>query len=494
MLTEFLNALINVVWSDALVAICFGIGIFYTFRSRFVQLRLIPAMIKLSFDRHNSTEGISAFQSFCTALGGRIGTGNISGTALAIFYGGPGSIFWLWVISFFGAATAYAEAALAQLWKKQIDGEYRGGPAYYIESGLGSRGFAMMFAVVAILSCGLLLPAVQANAIAIAFKHAAAVPPVVSGVINAVLLAAVICGGLKRIASAMEMVVPIMGGFYLLVSMAIIIANIDQLAEVMRLIVSSALGVHPILGAIAGMALRYGVRRGIFANEAGLGTAAHAAAAAEVSHPAKQGLVQAFSVYVDTIFFCTLTGLMILLSDCYNVIGNIGIGGSTAISDGACYLYIGSGQLMDKYAKLTDIGGTEFVQAAVNSLLSHGGALIVAICIGFFAFTSLIAYYYQAETNIAFIFKSRYQRKNITRLLRLMICSSVIFASVNSASVVWLIGDIGSGVMSWINIIALLQLSGTAIYLLEDWQSGNDVFKSERSKIYNAPLWRKRKQ
>jgi len=492
LLTELLNVIINIVWSDVLIAICFAIGILYSIRSRFCQVRLIPAMITLSFDRRNSLQGISAFQSFCTALGGRVGTGNISGTALAIFYGGPGSIFWMWVIAFFGAATAYAEAALAQLWKKQIDGEYRGGPAYYIEYGLGSRRFALLFAFVAVASCGILLPAVQANAIATAFENAAAVPAIVSGVIVAILLALVIFGGLKRIASSMELVVPIMGGFYLLIAMAIIIVNFDKLAEVMRLIFSSAFAIDPLMGAIAGMALRYGVRRGIFANEVGLGTAAHAAAAAEVSHPAKQGLVQALSVYVDTIFFCTLTGLMILLTNCYNVIGNLGANGSTAISDGACYLYIGSGSIMNKYAQIVDIGGAEFVQAAVNSLIAKGGAMIVAICIAFFAFTSLVAYYYQAETNLAFICKSRYQRQNTTRLLRLIICLTVVFASINSATAVWLIGDIGSGLMSWINIIALVPLSGVAIRLLEDWQSGNEQFRPDRCHIYNAPLWRKR--
>ncbi len=246
------------------------------------------------------------------ALGGRVGTGNIAGVASAIGFGGPGAVFWMWAIAFLGAGSAYTEAALAQVYKEEMDGEYRGGPQYYIEKGIGNKAFAVVFAVSAIVAVGIFLPGIQANSIASAMNNAFGIPTIASGLFVAACLGAIIFGGVKRIGKAAEILVPFMAIAYIIVALIIIATNLDKVPGVFSLILGSAFSTKSAFGAIIGQAIMWGVKRGIYSNEAGQGTGPMAAAAAEVSHPAKQGLVQAFSVYVDTLFVCSATAFMIL--------------------------------------------------------------------------------------------------------------------------------------------------------------------------------------
>ena len=278
-------------------------------------------MIRLLFQKKVGEVGISSFQALTMTLAGRVGTGNIAGVATAICFGGPGALFWMWVVAFLGASSAFVESTLGQVFKVNIDGEYRGGPAYYIEKGLHSKPFAVLFAVVTVLAAGFLCPGVQGNSITSAFTHAFGLNTAVTTVFVISLLCFIIFGGITRIAQFTVVVVPFMAQIYIVAALIIVGVNIDKFPAMLQLVFSSAFGVNSMFGAMLGTAVTWGVKRGLYSNEAGQGTGPHASSAAAVSHPAKQGLVQAFSVYIDTLFVCSATGFMILLTGCYNVIG-----------------------------------------------------------------------------------------------------------------------------------------------------------------------------
>ncbi len=481
---DFLN---GIIWSNALIVLCLVTGLYFSVRTKFLQVRLIKPMVKYMFEGKDSKQGISSFQALCTALAGRVGTGNIAGTATAIYFGGPGALVWMWIIAFLGASSAYMEAALAQVWKTEIDGQYRGGPAYYIEKGMGSRWYAMVFSISTLLACGLLLPGVQANSIANAFHNVAGVPNIASGIVIAGILGLIIFGGIRRIAKVAEIVVPFMAIIYILMAFVILFVNFDKLGEVFVLIFSSAFGADATYGGIIGSAVAWGVKRGIYSNEAGQGSAPHAAAAAEVSHPAKQGLVQAFSVYIDTLFVCSATGFMILMTDCFNVF-NEGTGK---------FLHVGASAEMQALAE-TQTVGPQFTQEAVSTFTGNFGGWFVAICLAFFAFTTIMAYYYQAESNVAYIFRHQdsKMRRTVTLVLRLAMIAAVLYSTVATATAAWNAGDVGVGLMAWINIIALWILQKPALATLKDYEAqrkaGLDpVFDPEKLGIKNAEIWTK---
>ena len=317
---KIIQSVNDVIWSNALIILCLGTGIYFSVVTRFLQVRYLKDMVKLLFSGKSSDKGVSSFQAFAIAISGRVGTGNIAGVATAIAMGGPGSIFWMWLIAFLGAASAFVEATLGQIYKQVNNGQYRGGPAFYIEKGLGVKWYAILFAVATILSTAFFLPGVQSNSIALSVQNAFNVPVYVTGFIIVLLLGLVIFGGVKRIGKVAEVVVPFMAGAYILMAVVIMVMNIHQVPAALSLIISSAFDLKPAFAGVFGMAVSWGVKRGIYSNEAGQGTAPHAAAAAEVSHPAQQGLVQAFSVYVDTLFVCTATAFMILFTGRYNVV------------------------------------------------------------------------------------------------------------------------------------------------------------------------------
>ena len=477
MFDDLIKGINDIVWSNALIFVALASGLFYSFKTRFVQIRLFKEMIRLLFGGKSSERGVSSFQAFAIAISGRVGTGNIAGVATAIALGGPGAIFWMWIIAFVGSASAFVEATLGQLYKENKAGEYRGGPAYYIEKGLGIRWFAAVFAIATIMSTAFFLPGVQANSIAAGIKNAFDIDMAYTGIVIIVLLAVIVFGGVKRIGKFSEIVVPFMAIAYVLLAVVIIAINFKEIPEVFGLIISSAFGVNQAFSGIVGMAIMWGVKRGIYSNEAGQGTAPHAAAAAEVSHPAKQGLVQAFSVYIDTLFVCTATALMILFTFQYNVID----------PDGGFI-----------YEHLPGVNyGPEYTQAAIESQFPGFGTIFVAIALSFFAFTTIMAYYYIAETNVSYLDHEN-KRPWMIWALRILILGATFFGAIKSASLAWTMGDIGVGIMAWLNFIAIFMLRKPALALLKDYErqkkEGKDpVFDPDDTDldIHNVDIWRR---
>lgn len=475
---RIIDFLLSIIWSDALVVLCIVGGLYFSIQTKFVQVRLFKSMFLYLFRNKSSEKGVSSFQAFAIAISGRIGTGNIAGVATAIAIGGPGAIFWMWLIAFFGASTAYVEATLGQIYKEVKDGEYRGGPAFYIKKGLGSKKFAALFSIITIISCSFFLPGVQSNSAAAALNQAFEINSLYSGIGIALLLGFIIFGGVKRIAKAAEIIVPFMAIGYILMAVLIIGMNISEVPSMFKLIFESAFGIHSTFGGILGSAIAMGVKRGLYSNEAGQGTAPHAAAAAEVEHPAQQGLVQAFSIYVDTLFICTATALMILFSGLYNV------------SDG-------SGGFL--YKNLTDVdSGPEFTQFAVDSFFPGFGFGFVAIALFFFVFTTLMAYYYMAETNLSFMFKDKINPIALFSL-RIVLLLTIIFGAINTSARAWDLGDIGVGLMAWLNFIAILLLRKPAIIALRDFERQKKLkvkkyhFNPEELGIKNTEAWDKDK-
>ncbi len=477
MIEEIIKGINDIVWSNALIFVALASGLFYSFKTRFVQIRMVKEMVRLLFGGKSSERGVSSFQAFAIAISGRVGTGNIAGVATAIALGGPGAIFWMWVIAFLGSASAFIEATLGQLYKENKGGEYRGGPAYYIEKGLGIKWFATLFAIATILSTALFLPGVQANSIAAGVNSAFGIDVTYTGIAIIVFLAVIVFGGVKRIGKFSEIVVPFMAIAYILLAVIIIGMNFREIPEILKLIISSAFGANQAFGGIVGMAIMWGVKRGVYSNEAGQGTAPHAAAAAEVSHPAKQGLVQAFSVYIDTLFICTATAFMILFTLQYNVIDPSG-GFISENIPGVVY-------------------GPEYTQLAIESQFPGFGKIFVAIALSFFAFTTIMAYYYIAETNVSYL-DHKNKNKWMIWVLRILLLTATFYGSIKSAELAWTMGDIGVGIMAWLNFIAIFLLRKPALALLKDYEKqkkeGKDpVYDPDESNlgIKNVEIWRR---
>ena len=434
-----------IVWSSALVFLCLAAGLFYTIVTRAVQIRFFRRMWSILFDGKASSRGISSFQALTVSLSGRVGTGNIAGVATAIGLGGPGAVFWMWIMGILGAATSFIECTLGQLYKEEINGEYRGGPAFYLEGALGSRLLGVLFAVATIIATALLLPTIQSNSIGAAVTlaldmngSAAESALWVIAAIIALLLAATIFGGIKRIAFVTNIVVPFMALVYIAIALLILFSNIHKVPAMFGLILGDAF--NPMAG--MGAAIGWGVRRGIYSNEAGQGTGPHAAAAAEVSHPAEQGLVQSLSVYIDTLFICTATAFIILLTDSYNVLG----------ADG--------GFLVQYLPADISPNTPAFTQTGISTVFPQSGEWFIASALFFFAFTTVLAYYYIAETNLAYLL----DRLKIAKsggtpakfILKLIIIAAAIYGTVNVASLAWGLGDLGVGIMAWLNIVGII--------------------------------------
>lgn len=470
---DFVNAVNGVIWSQALIYLCLGTGLYFSIRTRFLQVRHLKAMVRLIFQGKSNDAGVSSFQALSMTLAGRVGTGNIAGVATAITFGGPGALFWMWMVAFLGASSAFVESTLGQVYKEKLDGEYRGGPAFYIEKGLGMKWYAWVFAITTIFACGVLLPGVQANSIGASLDMAFGISPNVTAAIIALLLGFIIFGGVKRIAHFASAVVPFMALGYIIVACVIIALNITQLPGVISLILKSAFGLEAGFGAILGLAIMWGVKRGVYSNEAAQGTGPHASSAAAVSHPAKQGLVQAFSVYIDTLFVCSATGFMLLITGLYNVQGPDG----AAIYTGIAGVAAGSG----------------YVQTAMESMMPGFGSYFVAMALFFFAFTTIVAYYYIAETNIAYL-NRKIHRPWLAFVLKIALMASAVYGTVKTADLAWGLGDIGVGLMAWLNIIAILLLGKTAFICLKDYEKqlaeGVDpVFHPEILDIKRADYW-----
>lgn len=476
-----LKTIYSIIWGPALIYGILLVGIIYTVLTRFVQVRLIKDSVKLMFAGEKSASGVSSFEALSMALSGRVGTGNIIGTASAIAFGGPGAIFWMWVTAFIGAATAFIESTLAQVYKEESQGVYRGGPAYYIEKGTGQRWFGLIFAFTAIMATAFLMTGVQANAISSATQNAFGIAPWVTGLALVIILGFIIFGGVRRIARAATLIVPFMAVVYIAVALIIIAMHITEVPAVFSLIISSAFGVNSVFGGLLGSAIAWGVKRAIFSNEAGQGNGAHPAAAAEVSHPAKQGLVQSFSVYIDTILVCSATAFMILFMGTYNV--------QEGSDTGAIVV-----------ENIPNQSYTEYTQVAVDTAFSglQGfGSAFVAIALFFFAFTTIMSYYYISETNVAYIMGERDQRFG-TWVVKIIVLAATFLGTVRTADMAWLIGDIGLGLMVWVNVIGMLILTKPALIVLKDYErqkkEGKDPsFDPQPLGIKEADFWTKDK-
>ncbi|MCG9683423.1 alanine:cation symporter family protein [Vibrio sp. Isolate23] len=441
-LVDFLN---GIIWSPALIYLCLGAGLFYSIMTRFVQIRHFGEMWRLLLSGKSSSKGISSFQALAVSLSGRVGTGNIAGVAAAIGFGGPGAVFWMWVVAFFGAATAYAESTLAQIYKEEDNGEFRGGPAYYIEKAMGQTWYAWIFAIATIFACGFLLPGVQSNsignAVEAAFGSGAMIETAIgtfsfakifTGTVISVILAFIIFGGVKRIANFTQIVVPFMALAYIVTAFIIILLNIGEVPRVFSMIIGDAF--TPMAG--VGAAIGWGVKRGVYSNEAGQGTGPHAAAAASVDHPAQQGLVQSFSIYIDTLLVCSATAFMIIITGAYNVHG-------------------AEGFLVQNVAADIAANGPVFTQMAIESALPGIGKPFIAIALFFFAFTTILAYYYIAETNVAYI-RRHIKVNGLMFVLKLALIAVVFYGTVKTANLAWAMGDVGVGLMAWLNIVGIL--------------------------------------
>jgi AGCS family alanine or glycine:cation symporter len=474
---SFFETINSWVWSPALVYLCLGAGLYFSVRTRFMQVRGFAEMLRLMFGGRRSEAGVSPFQALAMSLSGRVGVGNIAGVATAITFGGPGAVFWMWLVAFLGASTSFIESTLAQIYKEKDERQqYRGGPAYYIEKAMGLRWYAWLFALVTVLATGFLLPGVQANAIAASLDTALGIPRLATAAALLVALGFIIIGGVRRIASFAQVVVPFMAVGYILVAIIVMVLNAGEVPRVLALIIRSAFGMEAAYGAVIGLAVEWGVKRGVYSNEAGQGTGPHAAAAAENAHPAQQGFVQAFSIYVDTLLVCSATAFMILITGKYNVYGP------------------------DNQPILEHLPGVEegpaYAQHAVESVIPGFGHLFVALALLFFAFTTIVAYYYMAETNVSYM--NRHVRNRwFIAALRLLMLVAVGYGTLRTASAAWTLGDIGVGLMAWFNLIAILILQKPALLALRDYEqqrhSGRPMrFDPEALGIRNADLWSER--
>ncbi|RXJ00361.1 alanine:cation symporter family protein [Anaerobacillus alkaliphilus] len=470
---ELVGWLNGILWSQPVIYAILGVGLLFSVLTRFLQVRHIKDMFVLMFQGKSSKQGISSFQALAVALSGRVGTGNIAGTATAIAMGGPGAVFWMWTIAFIGAGSAFVESTLGQIYKVNQDGQYRGGPAYYIEKGIGWKWFAVIFAFSAVIALSLLLPGIQSNSIASGMENAFGISKSVTGIVLVGLIGIIIFGGIKRIATVAQYVVPFMALAYMFVALIIVVMNISQFPAVISLIVRSAFAADSAFGGIIGLAVAWGVKRGVFSNEAGQGTGPHAAAAAEVSHPAKQGLVQAASVYIDTLLVCSATAFMILVTGMYNV------------KDAAGNFIVENLPGVD--------AGPAFTQNAIESVMPGFGASFVAIALFFFAFTTIMAYYYMAETNIAYMLRGKNGTIPMT-ILKIVLLVATFFGAIRATGLAWDLGDVGLGLMVWLNLIAILILAKPALAALRDYeeqkkQGLDPVFDPVKLGIKNADYW-----
>nr|WP_232345284.1 alanine/glycine:cation symporter family protein [Paenactinomyces guangxiensis] len=419
-------------WTYILIAMLICVGVYFTFRSKFVQFRSLGEMFRLLGEGTSRSKGISSFQAFCISTAARVGTGNITGVAIAIALGGPGAVFWMWLIALIGSASAFVEATLAQIYKIKDGSTFRGGPAYYMEKALGQRWMGVLFAILITLCFGLVFNSVQANTITVAFKSTYGLDRMTLGVILTVALGMVIFGGVKRVAKVTEIIVPIMATAYILLAFYVLVTNIPALPTLIKNIFSGAFGLQQVVGGGIGAAMMQGIKRGLFSNEAGMGSAPNASATASVSHPVKQGLIQSLGVFVDTLIICSSTAFIVLISGAYSVEG---------------------------------LEGIEIAQQALNMEVGVWAEHFLTIAILLFAFTSLVGNYYYGETNIEFIKTS----KAWLFIYRIAVLAMVIWGSVTQVQMVWNMADLFMGLMAIINLIAIALLGKIAFAALKDY-------------------------
>lgn len=437
-LNIFITSINNFLWTYILVAVLICCGLWFTWKTHFVQFRMLGEMIRLLGDSAiTKKEGkkISSFQAFSVSVATRVGTGNLAGVATAIAVGGPGAIFWMWVLALVGSASAFIESTLAQLFKKPHKDSFIGGPAFYIKKGLHSRWMAVLFSCLITLTFGLSYNSIQSNTICGAMHNAFGWNPLLVGIILAVLSLVTVFGGIQRIAKVSSIVVPVMAIGYFFLALVIVLLNIHLIPHVFKLIFENAFGIIQIGGGGLGVTMMNGIKRGLFSNEAGEGSAPHAAATAAISHPVKQGLIQALGVFTDTLLVCSCTAFIILISGLYNH---------------------------------PNFNGITLTQGALQEEIGPMGPIFVAIAIFLFAWSSIIGNYYYGEANVRFLTRNRI----VLQFYRVASAGiMVVFGALASLDLVWSLGDLCMACLTMVNIIAIVLLGKYAFRLLDDYRS-----------------------
>jgi alanine or glycine:cation symporter, AGCS family len=467
---ELLANIADWLWQPVIV-LSLVLGLYLTVRTRVLQVRLFPDMIRQLRGGNHDKGGLSPFQTLALTVGNRVGVGNIAGVATAIYAGGPGALFWMGVMALLGGASAFVESTLAQVYKERVSGEFKGGVPYYLEKAFQKRWLGVAAAATALTLYAVLAPGIQANSIAVSVDYAFGVPTWVTGVVVTAILGFIIWGGRRRIIKFVDIAVPLMAFGYIIATLVVLAVNISDVPGAIALIISSAFGADSVFGGIIGAAVAWGVRRALFSNVAGVGEGTYAAGAADVSHPAKQGLVQAFSIYIDTLTICMGTGLMIVVTGSYNV-----------ASDGT-----------EIATNLPGVeAGPNFTQAAVDTVWVGSGGPFVSIALSLFALTTVVAFYFIADTNLAYL--ARGTNRGYVRTLEVVILAVVFVSSIQPAEAVWSAGDIGYASLGLVNIVALFLLARTALVTLRDYdeqrRAGLDpVFEPTRLGIRHADFW-----
>ncbi|MDR5861259.1 alanine:cation symporter family protein [Halomonas eurihalina] len=435
----------GLIWGSLLIYLLIGAGLYFTVMTRGIQFRYFGHMFKLLRHSRSADGGISSFQALSTSLAARVGTGNLAGVAVAIYFGGPGAIFWMWMTALVGMATSFVESTLAQAYKTDHgDGTFRGGPARYISQGLGLRWLAVLFSICLIIAFGLAFNSVQSNSIALAMEEAFSLPPWVVGLVLVVAVAPIIFGGLKSIARVAELVVPVMAVIYLLLAVVVVLLNITELPAAIMTILKSAFGLDQAAGGAAGYAISQaimnGIKRGLFSNEAGMGSAPNAAATASTqpNHPAAQGFIQMLGVFFDTLVICTATAAIIIMAGPELLTGD-------------------------------EANGIQLTQIALSHQVGDWASMFVAVAILLFAFTSVIANYSYGETNVEYLAGAKYAPGAIL-IYRLAVLAMVMIGAVANLGPIWSFADLSMGMMALINLVAILLLSPVAIALFRDYE------------------------
>lgn len=440
-LFQIVNSINSVLWGPVMLFFLLGTGVLFTWKLRFLQVRKLGQAFKETFggifkkSDAADEDGMSSFQALSTAIAAQVGTGNLAGVATAIAAGGPGAIFWMWISGFFGMGTIFAEAVLAQIYKTRVDGEVTGGPAYYIRDGLKNKYLAGFFSVAIVLALGFMGNMVQSNSISQAVTGAFDVPAVGVGIFVAIIVGLIIMGGIGRIAKFTEMVVPFMAAFYILGSLVIVFMNFENIVPAFQMIIYGAFNPMAATGGLIGATVkesfRYGIARGLFSNEAGMGSTPHAHAVAKVKHPGKQGLVAIMGVVIDTGIVCTLTALVILTT------GALGTG----------------------------LSGAALTQQGFVNGFGGFGSIFIAICLFFFALSTIIGWYFFGESNIRYLFG----KKGIG-LYRVIVLFCIVFGTTMEVELVWELADTFNGLMVIPNLIALLGMSSLIIKATNDFE------------------------
>ena len=444
-MNELITQINDAIWGYVLIGVLIICGIWFTWKTKGVQFRMVGEMLRLLADsatsgtdslsdKDKNHKHISSFQAFAVSVATRVGTGNLAGVATAIAIGGPGAVFWMWVIALIGSATAFIESTLGQLYKQRQKDSFVGGPAYYIKKGLHCKWMAYLFAVLITITFGLSYNSIQSNTICGAMYEAFGWNPLLVGSILSVVALIIIFGGLQRIANVSAVMVPLMAIGYFVLVMVIIIMNIEHIPHVLKVIITNAFGLEQGVGGTIGATIMNGVKRGLFSNEAGEGSAPNVAAAATVSHPVKQGLIQALGVFTDTLLVCSCTAFMILISGLYST---------------------------------PELNGIALTQAALNSEIGAFGPTFIAIAILLFAFSSIIGNYYYGEANIRFMTSS-----NAVLTVYRVFSGGVLvmFGAMASLEIVWNLGDLCMAMLTACNLVAIVRLGKYAFKLLEDYR------------------------